>query len=163
MKRSEFSEEQIAFVLRQVESGTPVADVCRQAGVSEATFYLWKKKYAHLGVSDLRRLRQAEDENRRLKQLVADLTLDKHMLTEALRKIRLTPTRRRELTTWFRDTFQVSTVRACRLAGLSRTGWYRRPQRDPQDALRARIRELAQARPRFGFAFTSCSVGKGGG
>jgi putative transposase len=63
-----------------------VADVSRQLGVSEATFYLWKKKYAHLGVSALRRLRQVEDENRRLKQLVADLTLDKHMLTEALRK-----------------------------------------------------------------------------
>ena len=86
MKRSRFSEEQIAFALRQAESGTPVADVSRQLGVSEATFYLWKKKYAHLGVSELRRLRQVEDENRRLKQLVADLTLDKHMLTEALRK-----------------------------------------------------------------------------
>src|SRR3977135_2074265 len=86
MKRSKFSEEQIAFALRQAESGTPVADVSRQLGVSEETFYLWKKKYAHLGVSVLRRLRQVEDENRRLKQLVADLTLDKHMLTEALRK-----------------------------------------------------------------------------
>ena len=87
MKRSKFSEEQIAFALRQAESGTPVADVSRQLGVSEATFYLWKKKYAHLGVSELRRLRQVEDENRRFKQLVADLTLDKHMLAEALRKI----------------------------------------------------------------------------
>lgn len=86
MKRSKFSEEQIAYALRQAESGTSVADVCRQLGVSEATFYLWKKKYAHLGVSELRRLRQVEDDNRRLKQLVADLTLDKHMLTETLRK-----------------------------------------------------------------------------
>ncbi len=86
MKRSKFSEEQIAYALRQAEGGTPAADVCRQLGISEATFYLWKKKYAHLGVSELRRLRQVEDENRRLKQLVADLTLDKHMLTEALRK-----------------------------------------------------------------------------
>lgn len=86
MKRSKFSEEQVAYALRQAESGTPVADVCRQLGVSEATFYLWKKKYAHLGVSELRRMRQVEDENRRLKTLVADLTLDKHMLSEALRK-----------------------------------------------------------------------------
>ena len=86
MKRSKFSEEQIAYALRQAESGTPVADVCRQLGVSEATFYAWKKKYAHLGVSELRRMRQLEDENRRLKALVADLTLDKHMLSEALRK-----------------------------------------------------------------------------
>jgi len=84
MKRSKFSEEQVAYALRQVEAGTPVGDVCRQLGVSEATFYAWKKKYAHLGVSELRRLRQLEDENARL--LVADLTLDKHMLSEALRK-----------------------------------------------------------------------------
>ena len=86
MKRSKFSEEQVAYALRQVEAGTPPADVCRQLGVSEATFYLWKKKCAHLGVSELRRLRQLEDENTRLKKVVADLTLDKHMLTEALRK-----------------------------------------------------------------------------
>jgi len=66
MKRSKFSEEQVAYALRQAESGTPVGDVCRQLGVSEATFYTWKKKYAHLSVSELRRLRQLEDENARL-------------------------------------------------------------------------------------------------
>jgi putative transposase len=86
MKRSKFSEEQVAYALRQAEAGTPVADVCRQLGVSEATFYQWRKKFAHLGVSELRRMRQLEDENARLKRVVADLTLDKHMLTEALRK-----------------------------------------------------------------------------
>src|SRR5512138_2001146 len=73
MKKSKFTEEQIAYALRQVESGTPPADVCRQLGVSEATFYIWKKKYAHLGVSELRKLRSLEDENARLKRLVADL------------------------------------------------------------------------------------------
>jgi putative transposase len=86
MKRSRFSEEQIVYAIRQAESGTPVGDLCRQLGVSEATFYAWKKKYAHLGVSELRRLRQVEEENSRLKGLVADLSLDKHMLSEALRK-----------------------------------------------------------------------------
>ncbi len=86
MKSSKFSEEQIAYALRQAESGTAVADVCRQIGVSEATFYVWKKKFAHLGVSELRRMRQLEEENRRLKGLVADLTLDKHMLAEALKR-----------------------------------------------------------------------------
>jgi putative transposase len=64
MKRSKFSEEQVAYALGQVEAGTPVPDICRQLGVSEATFYVWKKKYAHLGVSELRRLRQLEDETR---------------------------------------------------------------------------------------------------
>jgi putative transposase len=86
MKRSKFSEEQIAYALRQVEAGTPPADVCRQLGVGESTFYLWKKKYAHLGLTELRRLRLLEEENARLKKVVADLSLDKHMLTEALRK-----------------------------------------------------------------------------
>jgi putative transposase len=86
MKKSKFSEEQIAYALRQAESGTAVADVCRQLGISDATFYVWKKRFAHLGVSELRKMRSLEEENRRLKQVVADLTLDKHMLSEALRK-----------------------------------------------------------------------------
>ena len=80
MKRSKFSEERVAYALRQAEGGTPVGDVCRQLGVSEATFYVWKKKYAHLGASGLRQLRQLEDENNWLKRLVADLTADQHML-----------------------------------------------------------------------------------
>ena len=86
MKRTKYSEEQIAYALRQGESGTPVADVCRQLGISEATFYVWKKKFGSLGATELRELRQLKDENARLKRLVADLTLDKHILTEVVRK-----------------------------------------------------------------------------
>ena len=86
MKRSTFSEEQIVYAIRQAEAGTPVGDLCRQLGVSDATFYAWKQKYAHLGVSELRRLRQVEEENSRLKRLVSDLSLDQHRLAEALRK-----------------------------------------------------------------------------
>jgi len=73
MKKSKFTEEQIAFALRQAESGTRVAEVCRKMGISEQTFFRWKKKYEGLGVSELRRLRQLEEENRQLKRLVADL------------------------------------------------------------------------------------------
>jgi putative transposase len=86
MKKSRYTEERIAFALRQAESGVPVADVCRQMGVSEATFYVWKKKYANLGVTELRRLKQLEEENARLKRVVGDLTLDRHILQEVLRK-----------------------------------------------------------------------------
>ena len=86
MKRSKFSEEQIAYALRQADAGTAIGDVCRQLGISEATFYVWKKRYGHLGVNEVRRVRQLEDENARLKRLVADLTLDKHMLADALRR-----------------------------------------------------------------------------
>ena len=86
MKRSRYSEEQITFALRQADSGVPVSDVCRQMGVSEATFYVWKRKYANLGVTELRRLKQLEEENARLKRVVGDLTLDRHILQEVLRK-----------------------------------------------------------------------------
>lgn len=86
MKKSRYTEEQIAFALRQAESGTPVADVCRHMGVSEASFYVWKKKYGKLGLTEIRELRQLRDENARLKRLVADLTLDKHILGEVIAK-----------------------------------------------------------------------------
>jgi putative transposase len=86
MKRSKFTEEQIAFALKQAESGITVAEVCRKMGVSEPTFYTWKRKFSGLGVSELRRLRQLEEENRKLKQLVADLSLDKAMLQDVLGK-----------------------------------------------------------------------------
>jgi len=86
MRKSRFSEEQIAYALRQVEAGTAVKELCRKLGVSEQTFYTWKRKFAGMGVAELRKARQLEDENRRLKQLVADLTLDKHMLQEVLAK-----------------------------------------------------------------------------
>ena len=86
MKKQHFTEAQIVFALRQAESGTPVAEITRKMEISEATFYRWKKKYAGMGVAELRRLKQLEDENRRLKRLVADLTLDKQMLQDALSK-----------------------------------------------------------------------------
>jgi len=86
MKRLKFTEEQITYALRQVESGTPVEDVCRHMGCSQASFYIWKKRYGGMGVSELRELRQLRDENARLKRLVADLTLDKHILGEIVRK-----------------------------------------------------------------------------
>ena len=72
MKKSRYSEEQVAYALRLAESGTPVADVCRQTGIAEATFYLWKKKFGSLGVPEVRELRQMREENARLKRLVAD-------------------------------------------------------------------------------------------
>jgi putative transposase len=84
--RKTFSEEQIVYALRQAEAGTPVVEVCRKLGITEQTFYRWRRQFAGMGIAELRRLRQLEDENRRLKQLVADLALDKHRLQEVIRK-----------------------------------------------------------------------------
>ncbi len=86
MKKNKFTNEQIAFALRQAETGTKVNELCRKMGISEATFYNWKKKFAGFSVSELRRLKQLKEENRQLKKLVADLSLDKQMLQEVLTK-----------------------------------------------------------------------------
>jgi putative transposase len=86
VKRSKFTEDQIAFALKQAELGTNVEEVCRKMGISQATFYVWKKRYAGVGPSELRRLRQLEEENRQLKQIVADLSLDKAMLQAVVAK-----------------------------------------------------------------------------
>ena len=84
MKRKRYTDEQIAYALRQSEVGTAVTDICRKMGVSQQTFYTWRRKFAGMGVAELRELRQLREENRRLKGLVADLSLDKHMLQEVI-------------------------------------------------------------------------------
>jgi putative transposase len=86
MKRSKFSESQVAFILRQAQEGTLIGEVCRKAGISEATFYVRRKKYGGLMPSEMRRLKQLEDENSRLKRIVADLSLDKEMLQDVIRR-----------------------------------------------------------------------------
>ena len=86
MKSSRYTAEQVAFAMRQAESGTSVPEICRKMGISEQTFYRWKRKFAGMGIAEVRRLRVIEEENRKLKQLVADLSLDKQMLQDVLRK-----------------------------------------------------------------------------
>ena len=150
MTRSTFSEEQVVDAIRQAEAGTPIGDLCRQWGVSDATFYVWKKQYAHLGVSELRQLRQLEEENSRLTRLVADLSPDKHMLSEALRKTGYGPPAVENWPPGFTGRFRSV---ACGPAGWRSVGG--RPGIDEatcrtNPALRIRIRDLAPARPRFG-------------
>jgi len=86
MKASRFSEAQKAFILKQGADGVPVADICRKAGISQATYFNWKKRYDGLLPTEMRRLKQLEDENSKLRKVVADLSLDKEMLRDALRR-----------------------------------------------------------------------------
>jgi putative transposase len=86
MKKTKFTDEQIAFVLKQAELGTPIEEVCRKIGIAEQTFYRWKNKFGGMLPSEVKRLRQLEEENRKLKQLVAELSLDKAMLQDVLTK-----------------------------------------------------------------------------
>ena len=86
MKASKFSGAHNAFVLKRAEDGVPVAEVCRKAGISQATFFNWKKKYGGMLPNEMRRLKQLEDENRRLKSIVADLSLDKEMLQDVIKR-----------------------------------------------------------------------------
>ncbi|WP_370551730.1 MULTISPECIES: IS3 family transposase [Chromobacterium] len=150
MKKSKFTEEQIAFALRQAESGTTVAEVCRKMGVSEATFYNWKKKYGGLGVSELRRLKQLEEENARLKRMVADLSLDKQMLQEVIQKKAVRQARKRELANFLIDAYRVSIRRATAVIQLRQASYFYRPHPRDDRAERLRIREIAATRIRYG-------------
>lgn len=86
MKTSKFTESQIIFAIKQSESGVKVDEICRKLGISQATFFNWKKKYSGLGIAELKKLKQLEEENHLLKKLVADLSLDKQMLQDVIKK-----------------------------------------------------------------------------
>ena len=151
MKRSRFTPEQIAFVLKQAEVGTPVGDVCRKIGISEQTFYRWKSKYGGMLPSDVKRLKQLEEENRKLKQMVADLSLDKsHAPGCAIKKV-LRPAAKREVVRYFRQLFAVSERRGCEVAMMHRSLYRYKPKKDEQAFLRMRIREIASVRVRYGY------------
>ncbi|WP_411908895.1 IS3 family transposase [Mesorhizobium sp. ESP-6-2] len=141
----------MAFILRQADEGTPVAEVCRKAGISDATFYHWKKRYGGLMPSEVKRMRQLEDENNRLKKIVADLTLDKAMLQDVLSKQPLKPVRRRRLVDEVRADWKVSIRRACATFLIDTSLYHYKSKRGDQAALKARIKEIAATRVRYGY------------
>ncbi|WP_379945143.1 IS3 family transposase [Marinobacter sp. LM1] len=151
MKRSRYTEEQIAFALKQAELGTPVPEVCRKMGISDATFYTWRKKYGGLGPSELKRLKQLEEENQRLKKLVADLSLDKAMLQDVVGKKALRPPRKRQLVADLQKRYRVSERQACAVLQFSRASCrYQSVARD-SSALSMRIREITLTRLHYGY------------
>ncbi|MDQ4121286.1 MAG: IS3 family transposase [Acidobacteriota bacterium] len=152
MKKSKFTESQIVFALKQAETGVPVQEVCRKMGISEPTFYNWKKKFSGLGTAELRRLRQLEEENARLKQVVADLTLDKQMLQDVLKKKALRARERRQLVKKLIDEYRISIKRASALCLLARSLVYYQAHGSDDRAVRQRIKEIAATRVRYGVA-----------
>ncbi|MFC3615139.1 IS3 family transposase [Lutimaribacter marinistellae] len=146
MKRSRFSEEQIIAILKQQESGVATADVCREHGISSATFYKWKAKFGGLEVSDARRLKALEDENTKLKKLLAEQMLDNAMLKDVASRKLVTPGVKREAVAHVCTAHQVSQRRACSVLGVDRSS-----VRPNDAALRKAMKAVAAERRRFGY------------
>ncbi len=151
MKRKRFSEEQIIGVLKEAEAGAKPVDLARRHGVSEATIYNCKSTYGELEVSDARRLKALEDENAKLKRLLADAMLDQAALKDLLSKKVVTPAAKREAVTHLRACHGMSERRACRFVGADRKSVRYRSTRADDAELREKLRELANQRRRFGY------------
>ena len=149
MKKSKFTEAQIVFTIKQSETGVRVDEICRKMGISEATFYNWKM-YGGIGVSELRELLQLREENAKLKQIVADLSLDRQVLQDVIKKA-LKPMQCKELWHYLMYQYRISVMRDCRLMMLVPCMYYYQHHRRADLALRSRIREIALTRLRYGY------------
>ncbi|PXA94316.1 IS3 family transposase [Nostoc sp. 3335mG] len=151
MKRKQFSEEQIIGILKEAEAGAVVTELCRKHGMSSATYYAWKAKFGGLEVSDAKRLRSLEEENARLKRLLADTMLDNAGLKDLLFKKVVTPAAKRQAVAYLQTTLGMSERRACAVVGADRMSMRYRSCRADDGDLRSRLCELAQQRRRFGY------------
>ncbi|TBZ23114.1 IS3 family transposase, partial [Rhizobium leguminosarum bv. viciae] len=151
MKKQRFTEEQIIGVLKEQEAGAKAADLCRKHGISEATFYNWKAKYGGMEVSEAKRLKALEDENTRLKKLLAEQMLDAAALCELLGKKMVGPAAKREAVTHLKAVMGLSERRACQIVSADRKTIRYRSNRPPEVDLRAKLRDLANERRRFGY------------
>ncbi|WP_420507840.1 IS3 family transposase [Nitratireductor aquimarinus] len=151
MKASKFSDAQKAFILKQGDDGVPVAEICRKAGISQATYFNWKKKYAGLLPDEMRRLKALEDENSRLKKIVADLTLDREMLQDVIRRKPLRPARKRKLVDGMLVDWGISIRRACKALKFETSTYHYKSRRTGQAALERRIKEICETRVRYGY------------
>jgi putative transposase len=150
MKGKRFKEEQIIAVLKEAEAGIPLPDLLRKHGVAHGTFYRWESKYGGMEVSDAKRLKGLEDENRRLKRLVADQALDIVMLKDVCSKKMVTPTARRDAARHLVSDHEVSARRACGVLDIRRSSFYYEPKPADDGPLREAIQQMAKERRRWG-------------
>ncbi|WP_097010305.1 IS3 family transposase [Pseudodesulfovibrio profundus] len=152
MRKSKFSEYQIVKILKAVEGGRTVVDVCREHGVSSATYYKWKSKYGGMEASDIQRMKDLETENRKLKQMFADLSLENMALKDVIEKKPLRPVQRKEFVMHMVNAFELSLRKACAAMGISRSYYAYKPHpRDDSDVIAA-LTELAEKKPTWGFS-----------
>ncbi|WP_183759230.1 IS3 family transposase [Rhizobium sp. BK181] len=151
MKASQFSDAQKAFILKQGDEGVTVAEICRKAGISQATYFNWKEKYAGMLPPEMKKLKQLEDENARLKKIVADLTLDREMLQDVIRRKPLRPARKREMVKGMCQDWAISIRRACGALDFDRSTHHYTSRRADQAGLERRIREICETRVRYGY------------
>jgi putative transposase len=147
MKRSRFTEDMIIGILKEQEAGVPVADLCQKHGVSNASIYKWKAKYAGMDVSEAKRLKGLEDENARLKKLLADAMLDNSALKDLLRKM-VTPAAERDAVAHLQTAYRMSERRACQLLGCCRMTMRYQAIRVDDGELRE---QMKTERRRFGY------------
>lgn len=150
MRKARFTEHQIIAVIKSVEAGRTVKDVCREAGISEATYYNWKSRYGGMEASDIKKIKDLEDENPRLKQMFADLSLENRALKDVIEKA-LKLAFKRELVTHLITTFGLSIRQACRSLNLSRTVYHYRPDTTPDEPVIVALQAVAERYPRYGF------------
>ena len=150
MKRARFTEEQIIGILQEHEAGAKCPDLCRKHGMSEGTFYAWKSRFGGMTVPDAKRLKALEDENGKLKRLLADTVLDMSAMRELLAKV-VGPVVQREAVAHLQAKMGLSERRACQIVGADRKMIRYQSQRAPDIALRTRLRDLANERRRFGY------------
>ncbi|WP_309957664.1 IS3 family transposase [Agrobacterium tumefaciens] len=151
MKKQRFTEEQIIAVLKEQEAGAKAADLCRKHGISEATFYNWKAKFGGMDVSEAKRLKALEDENAKLKKVLAEQMLDAAALRELVGKKMVGPAAKREAVTHLKAVMGLSERRACQIISADRKTIRYRSSRPPEVDLRAKLRDLANERWRFGY------------
>nr|WP_275691292.1 IS3 family transposase [Klebsiella pneumoniae] len=151
IRKARFTEHQIIAVLKSVEAGRTVKDVCREAGISEASYYNWKAKFGGMEASDIKKMKDLEDENRRLKQMFADLSLECRALKDIIEKKPLKPAIKRELVSYLTAQFAMSLRQTCRILSLSRTVFRYQPDTQRDEPVIMALTVAAERYPRYGF------------